>query len=129
MVLRDGIDGAIKAGWLETRPVATRGQRPVFHHHLSSGNSQRHQEALLINGLMKKGEEQTGDYTSSAELDPSNLQDLIDVSPEMIKVAAGVSLQFKLSVTPGDGQEVASETIESLNTLLEEVSHRLRLKA
>ena len=73
--------------------------------------------------------ERTGVYTSSVELDPSNLQDLIEVLPDIIKAAAGVPLQFKLSVTLGDGQEVGSDTIESLNTLLEEVSANLRLKA
>ena len=76
----------------------------------------------------EKVKERPGVYTSSAELDPSSLQDLIDVLPEIVKAAAGVPLQFRLSVTLGDGQEVAPETVESLNGLLEDVSANLRLK-
>ena len=56
------------------------------------------------------------------------MQDLIEVLPDIIKAAAGVPLQFKLSVTLGDGQELDSATVESINTLLERVSSSLRLK-
>jgi hypothetical protein len=70
-----------------------------------------------------------GVYTSSAPLEPSALQDLVDVLPEVVKAAAGVPLQFQLSVTLGDGQEVGTETVETINKLLEEVSGDLRLKA
>jgi hypothetical protein len=70
-----------------------------------------------------------GVYTSAAALEPSALQDLVDVLPDVIKAAAGVPLQFQLSVTLGDGQVVGSETVESINKLLEEVSADLRLKA
>jgi hypothetical protein len=38
-------------------------------------------------------------------------------------------LQFRLSVTLGDGQEVGTETIASVNKLLEEVSADLCLRA
>ncbi len=116
MVLRDGIDGALKASWLEI--ASDSGPWPCD----AAGAS-----AVTL----KQPETPTGPpgvYTSSAELDPSNFQDLIDVLPAIIKTAAGVPLQFKLSVTLGDGQEVPSRTVESLNTLLEEVSTNLRLK-
>ena len=49
--------------------------------------------------------------------------------PDVVKAAAGVPLQFQLHISLGDGQEVRSETIESINKLLEEVSSDLRLKA
>jgi len=68
-----------------------------------------------------------GAYTSSAALKASALQDLVDVLPDIIKVAAGVPLQFQLCVTLGDGQEIASETVAAINKLLEEVSSDLLL--
>lgn len=48
--------------------------------------------------------------------------------PNVVKAAAGVPLQFQLQISLGDGQDVGSETIESINTLLDEVSPRLRLR-
>jgi hypothetical protein len=70
-----------------------------------------------------------GVYTSSAALEPSALQDLVEVLPEVIKAAAGMPLHFQLSVTLGNGQEIGSETVESISKLLEEVSLDLRLMA
>lgn len=67
-------------------------------------------------------------YSSSAALEPADFQDLIDVLPDVLKAAAGVPLQFKLSVTLGDGTEVDSGTLEALNELLGKVSSNLRLK-
>ncbi len=127
-VLRNGIDGALKASWLEIAPDS--GPWPCDAAGASAVTLKQSETLTGPPGSRpgEKVEEKTGVYTSSAELDPSNLQDLIDVLPEIMKAAAGVPLQFRLSVTLGDGQEVASETVESLNTLLEEVSANLRLK-
>ena len=131
MVLRDGIDGAIKASWLALAPGS--GSWPCDAAGASAVTLRQPETPAGRNGPLPAGpmqiSERTGVYTSSVELDPSNLQDLIEVLPDIIKAAAGVPLQFKLSVTLGDGQEVGSDTIESLNTLLEEVSANLRLKA
>ncbi len=131
MVLRDGIDGAIKASWLALAPGS--GSWPCDAAGASAVTLRQPETPAGRNGPLPAGpmqiSERTGVYTSSVELDPSNLQDLIEVLPDIIKAAAGVPLQFKLSVTLGDGQEVGSDTIESLNTLLEEVSANFRLKA
>jgi hypothetical protein len=70
-----------------------------------------------------------GVYTCSAALEPSALQDLVDILPAIVKAAAGVQLRFQLHVSLGDGQPVGSETIISINKLLEEVSSDLRLRA
>lgn len=69
-----------------------------------------------------------GVYTCSAALEPSALQDLIDVLPDVIKTAAGIPLQFHLSVTLGNGQEVGSEVIASINQLLKNVSTDLQIR-
>ena len=127
-VLRDGIAGALKAHWLEVAPGS--GPWPCE----AAGASAvilKQPETPTNRTDSRPGEEvkeQPGVYTSSAQLDPAGLQDLTEVLPEIVKVAANVSLQFRLSVTVGDGQAVDAETVESLNTLLEEVSENLRLK-
>ena len=128
-VFRDGINGALRASWIEIAPDS--GPWPCDAADASAVILKQPETRTGSGGSRpgeKKVEERTGVYTSSAELDPSDLQDLIDVLPEIVKAAAGVPLQFRLSVTLGDGQEVASQTVESLNTLLEKASANLRLK-
>jgi hypothetical protein len=68
-----------------------------------------------------------GVYTSSAVLEPSSLQDFIDVLPAVVKASAGVPLQFQLQISLGDGHEIGPEIIAQVNKLLDEVSIDLRL--
>jgi hypothetical protein len=70
-----------------------------------------------------------GVYTSSAALQPAALQDLVDVLPDVVKAAAGVSLRFKLQISLGDGADISSAKVEEINTILESVSPELRVKA
>ena len=68
-----------------------------------------------------------GAHTGAGILEPNELQDLVDALPEVVKAAAGVPLQFRIHITLGDGGDVPSETVTSLNELLESVSAGLRL--
>ena len=68
-----------------------------------------------------------GVYHASAMLEPSAFQDLAEMLPDLLKITAGMSLKFNLSVTLSDGQELPAETIESVNQLLEQVTGELRL--
>jgi len=52
----------------------------------------------------------------------------VDVLPDIIKAAAGLTLRFELSVTLGDGDNVPPEMLNAVNNLLEEVSQDLTLK-
>ena|SRR5271157_2809638 len=61
-------------------------------------------------------------------LEPFRFQDLVDVLPDIIKAAAGLTLRFELSVTLGDGDNVPPEMLNAVNNLLEEVSQDLTLK-
>jgi hypothetical protein len=70
---------------------------------------------------------QRGVFHASAAVEPSAFQDLVEVLPDLIKLAAGIPLQFRLCVTLGDGQQVGNETIVAVNKLLGEVSADLRL--
>jgi hypothetical protein len=128
-VLRRAIDDALKSRWIELAP----GSSPWPCEMAAASTVALKQPA----GGGALGEPQPGPfvpkpkgvYTGSAVLEPSALQDLVDVLPDVIKAAAGVPLQFHLSVTLGDGQEIGSETVESINKLLEEVSSDLRLRS
>jgi hypothetical protein len=114
-VLRRGIDDAIKSRWIE----------------LVSGSSPWPCEMATASAVMLKQPTASGGkpeqppvskpkgaYTSSAALEASALQDLVDVLPDIIKVAAGVPLQFQLSVTLGGGQDISSGTVTAINKLL-----------
>jgi hypothetical protein len=68
-----------------------------------------------------------GAYHASATIEPSAFQDLAEVLPDLLKITAGMPLKFNLSVTLGDGQEVGSSTLDTVNQLLGEVSADLRL--
>ena len=69
-----------------------------------------------------------GAHTGAAVLEPNELQDLVDALPDVVKAAAGVPLQLHVRITLGDGSDVPSETVTSLNELLESVSADLRLE-
>ncbi|MBX6323511.1 MAG: hypothetical protein IRY94_16935, partial [Rhodospirillaceae bacterium] len=127
-VLRRAIDDAIKARWLELAPGS--GAWPCD---MAGASAVALKQPAAPGGMAEPQPggyvpKPKGVYTSSAALEPSALQDLVDVLPDVVKAAAGVPLQFQLAVTLGDGQEISTETVESINRLLEEVSSDLRLK-
>ena len=68
-----------------------------------------------------------GAHTGSADLEPNELQDLIDVLPNVIAAAAGVPLRLHIRITLGDGNDVPPDSVSSVNQLLEGVSSVLRL--
>jgi hypothetical protein len=118
-VLRRAIDDAIKARWVELAPES--GPWPCELVGASAVALKQPAEGGAVepqpNGYVAKPK---GVYTCSAPLEPSDLQDLVDVLPAIVKAAAGVQLRFQLHVSLGDGQPVGSETIMSINKLLEE---------
>lgn len=128
-VVRRAIDDAIKARWIE---LATgSGSWPC---EMAGASAVMLKQPTASGGFAEPrgggyAPKPIGTYASSAILEPPALQDLVDVLPDILTAAAGVPLQFRLSVTMGDGQEVGIETVDSINKLLEEVSSDLRLKA
>ena len=69
-----------------------------------------------------------GTYTGDADLEPNQLQDLVDALPNVITAAAGLRLRFFVSITLGDGDDVPVETVTSVNEILKDISPDLRLK-
>ena len=120
-VLRRAVDDAIASRWLETAPGS--GEWPCELTG-AAAVSLRPPAGFKPESVS----ETTNAYTSSAVLEPSGLQDLVDVLPDIVKAAAGVPLEFRLDVTLGDGKDLAPETVESVNELLKDVNPELRLK-
>ena len=125
-VLQRAVTDAIASRWLETTPASGTWPCDV------AGAS-----AVVLSppvdfdpaSVKPKASEPRAGYTSSAVLDPAALQDLVDALPEIVKAAAGVPLEFQLDVTLGDGgKDVDSDTVESIDKLLGEVSPDLRLR-
>ena len=53
----------------------------------------------------------------------------MDILPDVVKAAAGVSLQFQLQVALGNGEEIGAGKVEEINKLLESVTPELRVRA
>ena len=119
-IIRQAIDAAIASRWLELArvsgawPCDMAGALAVSLKQPDSGGD----------GFSPRP---PGVYYASAPLEPSAFQDLVEVLPDLIKITAGVPLKFGLSVTRGDGQEIAAATIESVNQRLEQVNAELRV--
>ena len=122
-VLRRAIDDAVSSRWLEVVPDG--GAWPCDAAGAAAVTLKPPADFDPVSVSETKGV-----YTSSAVLAPDALQDLTDALPDIVKAAAGVPLGFRLEVTLGSGKdkEVASETVESINELLKEVSPDLRLR-
>ena len=126
LILRRAIDNALAARWLERTPDG--GPWPCEAAGASAVTLKQPDTRKDVSE--KKGAYvpiPRGAYTGSAVLEPNELQDLVDALPDVVKTAAGVPLQLRVHITLGDGGDVASETLTSLNELLESVSAGLRL--
>jgi hypothetical protein len=121
MVLRRAIDDAIKARWVELAPGSA-----------SWPCDMAGAPAVMLTEP-PRGEyvrKPKGVYTSSAVLEPSALQDLVDVLPDVVKVTAGVPLRFQLQITLGGGDSSLSpSTVEEINKLLKTVNPELAVKS
>ncbi len=69
-----------------------------------------------------------GMRTGAADLEPNELQDLVDALPGAITAAAGIPLRFHLRITLGDGGDIPSEAATSVNEILEGIKSDLRLR-
>ena len=128
-VLRRAIDDALGARWLERAPDS--GPWPCEAAGAAAVALKQPDTAKDKDIADPRGEYVStpkGAYTGAAILEPNELQDLVDALPEVIKTAAGVPLQFHVHITLGDGGDVPSETVTSLNELLEGIRSDFCLK-
>ena len=69
-----------------------------------------------------------GARSGAADLEPNELQDLVDALPDVITAAAGVPLRLHVRITLGDGEDVPSESVTSVNEIIGSVKPALCLK-
>ncbi len=125
-VLRRGIDDALTARWLELAPGSEPWPcEPAGAAGVTLTLPERPLVAKEGPGFSETG---PGTYGGAADLEPNELQDLVDVLPEVMKASAGASLRFHLRITLGDGDQVAPESLQTLNEILEGVHGELRLR-
>ena len=125
-MLRRAVDDAIAARWLETTPESGAWPCEVAAAGTVSLRPPTGFDPTSVTPAVSKT---TAGYGSSAVLDPAALQDLVDALPEIVKAAAGLPLEFRLDVKLGGGvKNVGSDTVESIDKLLRDVSPDLGLE-
>jgi hypothetical protein len=63
---------------------------------------------------------------AEADLDPAELQDLVDALPDILKAGAGLNLRFVLRLELKDGEQVPEKQIAKLNDALGKASPKLK---
>jgi len=127
-VVRRAIDDALKARWIEMAPESSAWPCDM------AGAPKALLRVPKARGFEEPKPKERPSYPkgvryAEAALEPLALQDFVEVLPDVLKAAAGVSLKFRLHIVIGDGQDLAPTTVDAISKLLEEVSPDLRLKA
>jgi hypothetical protein len=68
---------------------------------------------------------------AQAELEPSGIQDLGDIMPQLLEIKAqsNVPLQFHVEITLGDGKRLPpADVVQKINTLLEDLKAGFHLE-
>ena len=126
-VFRRALDDAFASRWLERTPDSGPWPCDAVGAAAVTLIAPKRESVLKEDGEGIEGGA-PGALIGSADLDPHELQDLVEVLPDVVAKAAGVSLKFYLRITLGDGADVPTEVRSSLNELLEGVNADLRLK-
>ena len=125
-ILRRAIGDALDARWLELAldsgpwPCDAAGAAAVTLKEPDAGTGLVAREDVVA--WIPKGA-----HTGAADLEPNELQNLVDTLPDVITAAAGIPLRFHVRITLGDGGDVPPESVSSISELLEGVSADLRL--
>ena len=61
-------------------------------------------------------------------LKPNQLQDFVDVLPDVLKAAAGLEIRFRMSVEIKSKERPADKTVADINKLLQTVDQSLRVQ-
>ena len=124
--VRSAIENGIRARWIElcdgdgAWPCDLSGARyAVFQVPVS-------QELQEFMGMPHTPKPQ-GLLTAEAVLEADQVQDLSEQIPEIMKAAIGNDLKFNVRVELGGETAPDPQTLETINTLLSEVSDKLKL--
>ncbi len=124
--VRSAIENGIRARWIEhcdgdaVWPCDLSGARHAFF------QVPRNQEIHEVAGKLNTPKPQ-GLLTAEATLEINEIQDLSDQVPEIIKAAIGNDLKFNVRIELGGKTAPDPQTVETINTLLSEVSDNLKL--
>jgi hypothetical protein len=125
-VLRRAIDDAIKSRWIEidggsgTWPCDMSGAGAIILKQPSKAGVAEPQPPPYA-------PKPKGIYFSSAQIQPEELQTLVETLPDILKAVAGVPLKFHIQISLGNGAPIGAEKVEAVNTLLRDVSSELTL--
>lgn len=67
-------------------------------------------------------------HVAEAELEPVELQDLVDGLAEIVKAGAGLDLRFVLRLELGQGAEPSPEQLAKLNEALRKACEKLEFR-
>ena len=67
-------------------------------------------------------------FTTEAELEPAELQDLVDGLADIIKAAAGLDLRFFVRLELGEGAQATPDQVAKLNEALRKACSKLRFE-
>jgi hypothetical protein len=67
-------------------------------------------------------------HSTEAELEPAELQDLVDGLADIIKAGAGLSLRFVLRLQVGDGVQPSPDQVARLNEALRKACSKLEFE-
>lgn len=127
--VRDAIDGAYRARYLETTldsgawPCEYPGAQTVKLRVSSRDTS----PVLVVPSPSPTLPPRPGVHIAEADLRPNEIQDLADMISELTAAAAGNDLKFHLRIELGGDVQPQSETIDKLNKILKDISVNLKL--
>jgi len=135
LTVRDAIDAAFKARWLEratdSGPLAdyagARGVKICLRKDKEQGQQPKptHEEPL---SYTPEPSPQSGLLVAEAILSSGEIQELSDNISEIVTTSVDAGITFHLRVELGTKSQPSAETTEKINKLLQEVSEQLKLQ-
>jgi hypothetical protein len=123
VTVREAIDAAFRARLLDR--VAGGADWPCDHSRASGVSV-----GLPPAGAAPAPQAPASDTRASAEvpLKPNQLQDFVDVLPEILKATAGLEMSFRITVEVKGKERPSDKTVANVNELLERVDENLRVR-
>ncbi len=124
-ILRQAINDALNVRWLALAPGSSTW--PCSAADAATVMLLQRPEHTVLEDSTTSAPVRKGLHVGAADLELSELQDLVEALPEVRIAAAGVSLRFHLRMTLGDGDKPHAETAVSINDILSRADLSLRL--
>lgn len=126
-VVREAIDGALRARFLELAPDSAPWPCNLAVAHLVKLRLQAEPKEPVVT-VEKRAAVQTGVRVAEAELQSSQIQDLADSIGDIQKAAAGHGIKFMIRIEVGGDKPVTDSVVRDIDKTLKGVSKDLALK-